>query len=63
MGIRLEIEQAILNATGNPDTGAIRDNLRVIVDAVLRAVAPDTVPAVDAKTNKETRIVETKETR
>jgi hypothetical protein len=63
MATKTEIENAILEATGNPDSGTIRDNLGVMVDAVLRVVAPDAVPAVAAKTNKETRIVETKETR
>ena len=62
MATRSDIENAILNATGRPDSGAIRDNLGVIVDAVMGVVAPSAAPAV-AKSDKETRIVKADETR
>ena len=65
MPTRSEIENAILNATGRPDSGAIRDNLSVMVDAVLQVVAPTPTPApvVAAKADKEVRVVKTEETR
>jgi hypothetical protein len=67
---RSDIENAILDATGRPDSGTIRDNLGVMVDAVLRVVAPAAVPAakpvkdskIENKT-QETRIVSAEETR
>ena len=62
MATRSDIENAILNATGRPDSGVIRDNLGVIVDAIMGVLAPATAPAT-AKTDKETRIVKTEETR
>ena len=61
MAIKSEIENAILDATGRPDSGAIRDNLGAIVDAVLRVVNPTPAPA--AKADKEVRVVKTEETR
>ena len=60
---RSDIENAILDATGRPDSGAIRDNLGVMVDAILRVVAPTPAPAAAAKADKETRVVKTEETR
>lgn len=65
MATRSDIENAILDATGRPDSGVIRDNLGVIVDAVLQVVAPTPAPApaVAAKTDKEVRVVKTEETR
>ncbi len=62
MATRSEIENAILEATGRPDSGAIRDNLGAMVEAVMGVLAPPSAPAV-AKTDKETRIVKAEETR
>lgn len=62
MATRLEIENAILNATGRPDSGVIRDNLGAMVDAVMGVLAPSGAPAT-TKTDKETRIVKAEETR
>lgn len=62
MTTRSDIENAILNATGRPDSGVIRDNLGVMVDAIMGVLAPATAPAT-AKTDKETRVVKTEETR
>ena len=61
MATQEQIENAILDATGRPDTGAIVDNLGAISAAVLRVVNPMAAP--EFKTEKETRIVEAKETR
>jgi hypothetical protein len=61
MATKADIENAILEATGNPDTGVIRDNLASMVAAVLRVVNPS------IKTNftddKETRVMTGNETR
>ena len=62
MATRSEIENAILEATGRPDSGAIRDNLGAMVEAVMGVLAPPSAPAV-AKTDKETRVVKAEETR
>ena len=62
MPTRSEIENAILDATGRPDTGVIKDNLGAMVDAVLQVVAPET-KAASFKSEKETRIVKADETR
>lgn len=56
-----EIQNAILDATGRPDTGVIVDNLGAISVAVLRVVNP--VVAPEFKDDKETRIVKADETR
>lgn len=61
MATKSEIENAILDATGRPDSGAIRDNLGAIVEAVLRVVNP--APAPTAKADKEVRVVKPEETR
>lgn len=61
MATRTEIENAILDATGQPDSGVIRDNLGAIVEAVLRVTNPTPAPA--AKADKEVRVVKTEETR
>ena len=61
MATKAEIESAILNATGNPDSGVIRDNLSVMVDAVLRIVNP--VIKTNFTDNKETRVLKVDETR
>lgn len=60
MATKTEIEKAILDATGNPDTGAIRDNLGAMAAAVLAVVNP---AAVSVKADKETRVVKADETR
>lgn len=54
MATRAEIENAILESMGNPDTGVIRDNSGVMADAVLAVVNPE---AASFKVQKETRIV------
>ena len=61
MATQEQIENAILDATGRPDTGVIVDNLGAISAAVLRVVNPTAAP--EFKAEKETRIVEAKETR
>jgi len=58
---RKEIESAILTATGNPDTGVIRDNLSAMVDEVLGLVNPGA--AVSDKANKDVRVLKVEETR
>ena len=58
---RKEIESAILTATGNPDTGVIRDNLSAMVDEVLGLVNPSA--AVSDKANKDVRVLKVEETR
>ena len=64
MATKSEIENAILDATGRPDSGAIRDNLGAMVDAVLRVVNPMPAPAAKAdKVDKEIRVVKPEETR
>jgi len=60
MATKTEIENAILDATGNPDSGVIRDNLGAMVAAVLRVINP---ADVSFKDNKETRVVKADETR
>ena len=62
MATRSDIENAILDATGRPDSGVIRDNLGAMVDAVMGVLAPPSAPAV-TKTDKETRVVKAEETR
>ena len=61
MATKAEIESAILNATGNPDSGVIRDNLPTMVAAVLRVVNP--VIKTNFTDDKETRVVKVDETR
>ena len=58
---RKEIESAILTATGNPDTGVIRDNLSAMVDEVLGLV--NSGAAVSDKANKDVRVLKVEETR
>jgi len=65
---RQAIQSAILTATGNPDTGVIRDNLEVMVDGVFYLLNPEIAEAkkVEAKTEIKTqdnRIITDKETR
>lgn len=61
MATQEQIENAILDATGRPDSGVIVDNLVAISAAVLRVVNP--VAAPEFTTDKETRIVKADETR
>ena len=58
---RQDIEAAILTATGNPDTGVIRDNLGAMVDGILGLVNPSA--AVSDKVNKDVRVLKVEETR
>jgi hypothetical protein len=60
MATKIDIEKAILEATGNPDSGAIRDNLGAMADAVMAVVNP---AAAAVKAEKETRVVKADETR
>ena len=65
---RQAIQSALLTATGNPDTGVIRDNLGAMVDGVFYLLNPEIAEAkkVEAKTDSKTqdnRIVTDKETR
>jgi hypothetical protein len=65
---RQAIQSAILTATGNPDTGVIRDNLGAMVDGVFYLLNPEIAEAkkVEAKTESKTqdnRIITDKETR
>ena len=60
MATQEQIENAILDATGRPDTGVIVDNLVAIASAVLRVVNPT---APEFTTEKETRVVKAAETR
>lgn len=55
------IKRAILQATGNPETGVIRDNLNVIADAVLKVYSQEDTKKFEPA--KETRVREVKETR
>ena len=38
---RAQIENAILDSTGRPDTGVIRDNLDAIVNGVFNLLEPE----------------------
>ena len=66
---RAEIENAILESTGRPDSGVIRDHLGAIVDGVLAVVEPSLVTPKPVKESKienksqETRVVTAPETR
>lgn len=57
-----QAKKAILDALGNPATGAIVDHLDTIVDAVL-GTSETKSKTKDATPSKETRIVEVTETR
>ena len=61
MATKLEIQNAILESMGNPDSGTIRDNIDAIVDAVLSVVNPET--KTNFTNNKDTRVIEADETR
>jgi hypothetical protein len=58
---REEIKKAILAATGNPESGVIKDNLNTMADAILKALEPEEVKSFQPV--KETRIVRSSETR
>lgn len=58
---REEIKRAILAATGNPESGVIKDNLNTMADAILKALEPEEVKSFQPV--KETRIVRSSETR
>jgi hypothetical protein len=55
MATQEEIKKAILEASGNPDTGVVRENVDLWAEAVWLLDNP--------KSQKETRIIEAKETR
>jgi len=57
-----QAKKAILEALGNPTTGAIVDHLDTIVNAVLGKEESKS-KTKDSPLNKETRIVEAPETR
>ena len=50
-----EIKKAILNATGNPESGVIKDNLNTMAEAILKVLEPEEIKAYQPV--KETRIV------
>jgi len=64
-----EIEEAILDSTGRPDSGVIRDNLAAMAAGVLGVVDPSAVVPKPAKESKienktqETRVITAEETR
>jgi hypothetical protein len=66
MASKEEIKKAILDASGNPDVGIVRDNVDAWAEAVfaLDNKNLDDVFAAERKvSDKEVRIVEAKETR
>lgn len=56
-----EIKSAILKAVGNPEAGAIYENIDLIADAVLGGEEPKETKSFDPV--KETRVKDIKETR
>jgi hypothetical protein len=56
-----EIKKAILAATGNPESGVIKDNLNIMADAILKSLEPEEIKSYQPV--KETRIVKASETR
>ena len=60
MADREAIKKAILDAAGNPVSGVIAENADRFADAVVALDAPKTKREID---NRETRVVEGKETR
>ena len=63
MPTRDEIHDAILSATGNPDTGVVRDVTPLIVDAVDALCNPGPAKGKGTGPQAETRVVEAQETR
>jgi len=55
MATKEEIKKAILDAAGNPDVGVVRDNVDAWAEAVWLLN--------NAKSDKEVRVIEAKETR
>lgn len=55
MATKEQIKQAILNAAGNPDTGVVKENAEAWAEAVWLLD--------NAKSDKEVRVIEAKETR
>jgi hypothetical protein len=55
MATKEQIKKAILDASGNPDTGIVRDNVDAWAEAVWLLDNP--------KSEKEIRVIESKETR
>jgi hypothetical protein len=55
------IKRAILQATGNPESGIIRDNLNTMAEAVLKVYMQEETKNFTPQ--KETRVKEIKETR
>lgn len=55
MATKEQIKKAILDASGNPDTGIVRDNVDAWAEAVWLLD--------NAKSEKEIRVIESKETR
>ena len=60
MANREAIKKAILDAAGNPVSGVIAENADRFADAIVALDAPKTKREID---NRETRVVEGKETR
>ena len=60
MADREAIKKAILDAAGNPVSGVIAENADRFADAIVALDAPKTKREID---NRETRVVEGKETR
>lgn len=58
-----EIKKAILDALGNPSSGAIVQHIDLIADAVVGLNAPNSAKASDNKPAKETRVIEASEKR
>ena len=64
MADREAIKKAILGAAGNPVSGVIAENADRFADAVVALNAPKPKPEVKREVdNRETRVVEGKETR
>ena len=58
-----QIRKAILDALGNPSSGAIVDHLDTIVDAVVGSETPKPAQKSSPEPAKETRVVEVSEKR
>ena len=58
---KLEIKKAILNATGNPESGAIKDNVDAMADAIYKELNKNEESAF--KPEKDIRVIKANETR
>jgi hypothetical protein len=58
---KTEIKKTILKATGNPESGAIKDNLELIANALYEALNKS--EEKHYKPNKEVRVTKVSETR